>query len=422
MAASHPPVVWSLAAWSARSRELGRGARLYLAAVLLGACGAPATPGKASPPEVGGGDSGAATTTDPGDDTGDGPDPDPVLEARVLSGTVVLPPDPLPSDAELVVGATHLSFAADTAAFGATLAAAAPDADGGFELALPAVPPRDTHIALAPADHPDLRGALYMLTAFTPSATGALHFYEGLPIRGMAFHRLLVWLDPTTLGDSGWPAGWSLVDTGLEGTHAGPACLVGTTQPLMWRWSDGYPRFHAFDMEPLQLPLRGVAVGLDLAGTVSGSLSGRDRLAGVPLQVANGTDPDLLPVLDVDLTGGAFSARLDTEPPASHDLDGDPAWTVTLAYLLQYTDDGDTAWTLAGDGAATTARSACADGRPVYARYTREVTTWRGARLLDCQVGQVGWRLVSVEEAGGSYRALTDAAATSLVVSDDCAY
>lgn len=363
-------------------------------------------------------DSAEPDDTAPPDDSADTGDP---LEPVALAGRVEWPEAGV-HDAVLAVAASHVTFHADTVAFGSTLEGVAVNADGTFILDLPARPPTTELAALAPADHPHLRGALYMLTAFVPTSTGSLHFAEGRPIRGMAFHRMLVWFDPTTLGDSGWPGGWTLIDTGLAGSYNPPSCLVGTTQPLMWRWSDGYPHLHAIGEEDLVIGLRGVEVPLDIAGRRSGSLGVIDRLAGVPQQVASGESPSLEPVVDIDIRGDDFSATLDTAPPPSHDLTSDADWQVTLAYVLQYADDGDGRWTLDGDGDRTVLQSACFEGQPVYIRYTREVDTWRGIRLLDCQEGQVGWRLMTLTDAGDTYVALDDAASASLTVSSACRY
>ena len=382
----------------------------------LAACSTPATPKAPGSGETVAPGANHTGAPDSGDGTDTGSEPPPVR----LTGQVAWPDNGTP-DPVLGLAATHTTWLADTVSFGATLVGVEVAPDGRFTLELPARPPAGQLGHPAPSDHPELVGSVYMLTAFLPTTTGALHFAEGRTIRGMAFHRLLVWLDPQTLGDSGWPGGWSLVDTGLQGAHNPPACLTGTTQPLMWRWQDGYPVFHEVD-EALVMPMRGAEAPLHLSGTVSGSLSGTDRLAAIPQQVALGESTTLEPPLDVDLTGGSFSATLSEAPPLSHNTGGDTSWQVTLAYLLQYADDGDGHWSLSEDGEATTAYSACAGGRATYLRYTRDVTTWRGIRLLECQNGRAGWRLLTLDDTGGTYMALDDAASLELVVSADCRF
>ena len=377
----------------------------------------------AGQPKQPAGETGAPTTASP-DDTAPPADTDdtgtPLLPVA-LHGRVDWPAGATP-DADLVVAAAHTTWQADTVTFGATIAGAEVAADGSFTIELPARPPSDALVRPSPTEHPDLVGALYLLTAFVPATTGSVFFAEGRPIRGMAFDRLLVWLDPDTLGDADWPGGWTLMDTGLAGSYNPPACLVGTTQPLLWRWADGYPTVHPIDEDDLVIGLRGASAPLTVAGAVSLGAGAPDRLAGVPQQVALGESTSLEPVLDVDLSGDTFSTVLSEPPPLTHNLGGESAWQVTLAYLLQYTDNGDGRWTLAGDGAATVTQSACADGSAVYLRYTRDVETWRGMRLLECQGGQVGWRLLTLDPTGATYAAVSREASAALTVSSACRY
>ncbi len=355
------------------------------------------------------GDSGTDTSEDTGTEA----------EPVDLVGRVVWPVGGEKDDV-LAVSATRMGWRSDTVEFGNTIAGTTTLSDDTFVLSLPARPPSSDLSALSPTEHPDLSGAMYLLTAFVPSASGSLSFVEGRTIRGMGFHRLLVWLDPDSLGDSGWPGGWSLVDTGLEGSYNPPACLVGTTQPLIWRWADDYPFFYELGEDDLAIDLRGAPTPAPLHAAVEGDRGTRNRLAAVPAQVLTGEDTSLAPVFDVDMTGSAVDLTLTDAPSATHDL-GDSDWRVTLAYVLQYTDNGDGRWTLAGDASGTTGHSACHDGRPVYARYSRDIDDWRGFRLLECQNGRVGWRFLVVNDAG-TYSALTDEEAANLSISPSCAF
>lgn len=391
------------------------------AVVWLAACGDGKPPADGEPE----GEPSADTAEDSGDraDTGDSGTTDsgePLAEATVtvaiqeLEDTVI--------EGVFAVGVVHVLFEGDAVTVGRTLTGdLIESADGAtVSLTLPAEVPLDQRSALAPALDPTLLGAIYALPVYVPADEAAPVFFEGRPIAGLSFHRFLVWLDPASTIPEGWSAGWNLADLGFGGSYAPPRCALTNTEPLFWRSDDGFPVVYPIEDTVVTVPLRGLPASLHLGGTVIGDPGPLDRIAGVPEQVATGDTAALDVVFDAALDGGTFSSSLEDAPPAAHDLSTGSDWRYTLAFGLLYEDDGDGRWTLAGDGASTTTATMCVGTAPAYVRYSRPVSTWLGARLLDCAEGQVGWRLVTYEASETRYRYRTSAESAALTVSSGC--
>lgn len=387
--------------------------------LLLTLLGCSSTPDKAHDPSSEASDTSAPA--DSGSDTGDGQDSnDPGPTTVSLAGQVEVPESTVLTG-PLAVSVVHLTWNEGAVTLGLSLDSVRIDGVGGFSLSLPDPPP-DSHLSqLSPSDHPEVVGAMYALPVFVPDDPVAPVFYEGQVIRGLPFDRFAVWLEPSSVGEAGWPGGWSLVDSGMAGSYAPPFCHLGSSQPLTWRWADGYPLFYSLD-SLLSVRLRGLRASLELGGTVEGAVAGADRLAAIPQQVASGEDTRLSPVADMSLADGSFAELLTDVPGPDYDSSGDPDWRFSMSLLLRYVDDGDGSWTLAADGAQTSLQTACDGRRPAYLRYTREVNTWMGVRLLDCYEGQVGWRLVTLNETTRAYTYLSDADSQRLTVSDDCSF
>ena len=377
--------------------------------------------GCSSPADKAAGESSEAEETAPDPDTGQGQDSGPPAPRTASVAGQVEVPESTSATGELAVSVVHLTWNEGAVTLGLSLDSERVDADGRFSLRLPDPPPASHLSQLSPSDQPDVVGAMYALPVFVPDDPASPVFYEGQLIRGLPMDRFVIWLDPTTVGDSGWPGGWSLVDSGMAGSYSPPFCHLGSSQPLTWRWYDGYPVFHALD-SPLSVRLRGLPARLELGGTVTSTVGDDDRLAAIPQQVASGDDTRLSPLADMALADGGFGATLTETPADDYDSSGDADWRFSMSLLLRYADDGDGAWTLSGDGAQTTLQTACDGRRPAYLRYTREVSTWMGIRLLDCYEGQAGWRLVTLDESTRAYTYLSDAASQRLTVDDGCSF
>jgi len=392
--------------------------RLLSAVVLVGCAGtsskSPAGPSGGTDTSVSDDTASAVDSADTADSGGSDP------STVTLSGTTAVP-ESTESTGPLAVSAVHLTFDNSSVTLGLSLDTVPLDEAGAFTLTLPDPPPQSHLSALSPSDHPEVSGALYALPVFVPDNPDSAAFYEGQTMRGMPFDRFAVWLDPDSVGDTGWPGGWSLVDNGMGGSYAPPSCHLGSTQPLTWRWYDDYPVFYELD-SGVEVRLRGLLATLGVGGTVEGDVGEEDRLAAIPQQVATGADSALAPLADMALSSGSFQATLTEAPSADYDSSGDPDWRFSMSLLLRYADDGDGQWTLSGDGEQTTLQSACDGRRPAYVRYTREVSTWVGMRLLDCYEGQAGWRLVTLNEATRSYTYLNDRESQALGVSETCSF
>ena len=288
--------------------------------------------------------------------------------------------------------------------------------DGVAALVLPERIEADALDALARA-HPGVQGALFGLVAYAPTAEGG-SFAEGQPLLGLALDHLVLFRAPGE-APAGWPEAWSVVDTGMAGMYAPNRCLYDTTEPLLWREAEGYPRFAAVTA-PVPLLLRGREAGLDVEITLGLMPDAPDRYALVPHQLAVDPEAGLTPVVDLPLPepGSPLGFALRAPPDDAHDLTSDPDWRHTLAYGVPYVDgDASGGWT----GADPAPRvSTCADRMSVAFRYTRPVSTWRGLRLLDCYSGQVGWRLVRWDEAVGNEVYLPAEAALALRSEDGC--
>ncbi len=351
---------------------------------------------------------------------GDSADTGSIPPAGVTFAGTARVPESASYSGPLAVSAVHMNFLGGSVALGGSLDTVQLDGSGAFTLSLPGSPPESHRAALSPADHPDVTGALYALPVFVPDDPDSAVFYEGQVIRGLPFDRFAVWLDPATVGDTGWPGGWSLVDTGMGGSYEPPLCHLGSTQPLTWRWYDGFPVFYGLD-SGVDVRLRGLLASLDIEGTVSGDVGELDRMAAIPQQVAIGEDTSLAPLADMALTG-TFEASLTEVPSDDYDLSDASDWRFSMSLLLRYADDRDGQWTFSEDAGQTTLMSACDGPRPVYARFTREVSTWMGMRLLDCYEGQAGWRLVTLNESTRSYTYLSDRDSQALMASESCSY
>ena len=283
-------------------------------------------------------------------------------EPSVLAGTTVLPEDTTRT-APLTAAATLVRFG-DGPQIGGTLTSAPVGEDGTFTLTLPGAAPEGDVTTLDAHADPVVTGALYAVVVFEDS-DGDGGWTEGETLRGLAMDTWLSWTDA-----------WQLVDLGFSGQYAANRCLLDSTVPLAWR--EGYPRFSPLDAG-VSVPLRGLPATLVLGGTMSGT--GYAGMAGVPYAAVAGED---LPVaFDVPFAS-TFSVSLTDAPPDDTDYGSDPDWRWTVHLPVVYVTDDWTAW----DGA-----TACAAGLPVYARYTRAVTTYRGYRFLDCYQGNVGWRM-----------------------------
>lgn len=298
----------------------------------------------------------------------------------------------------------------------------APIAEGAVEegvavLALPVAVPATELDGLARA-LPGVQGALYGLVAWAPAGEDAV-FAEGEALLGVALDRLLLFRGPGE-APAGWPEGWSVVDSGMAGMYEPNRCLYDTTEPLLWREAEGYPRFFTLD-EAVPLTLRGREAGLAVDLQLGALSGGQGRYGLVPHQLAVGADPELEAVFDEPLPppGEGLGFTLDAPPPAAHDLTADPDWRHTLAYGVPYVDiDGDERWS-ASDPMPEV--GTCHERTPVAFRYTRPVTTWRGLRLLDCYSGQVGWRLVRWDAGVGNEVYLPAEAGLALRSEDGCA-
>ena len=352
-----------------------------------------------------------------GGEGADGTEPEPlVLEGvlRLPEGATVLP--------TLRVSLVHAGFdGSGPPELGAGLDTVTADGER-FSLSLPERPP-EAHIVELARAWPEALGAVYLPLAYEaedgdPEAT----FRDGHLLRAGGLDQLLVWLDPAaTELPEGWPTGWSIVDSGMAGMHEPNRCLFNTSEPLLWREHAGYPHFRALDAG-LDLLLRGLPTTLVLAADSSGRPSGVDRLAGIPSQVAYGTETDLEPVFDVDIEAG-FSVVLEDAPPADHDVTTDADWVYTQALGLLYTDlDESGDWSLAGDEEGTTGYTHCVDEEPVLLRYTREPRSWKGYRFLDCYGGTAGWRGVVFDESIGNYAYVEPELAGALEIGRDCSF
>ncbi len=393
-------------------------ARLWcLGALVTSACAAPeksvphddsASPGTTAPPDTHTPeDTSAPVDTDP---------PTPTPTARAVTGSVRWPASAVLRE-PLAIAALPISFQAEEPVLGLPLTVA-PIVDDTFSFVLE-VPADDVAMtALAPRSAPELMGFLVAFVVFVPEDPSAPVFSADRPLRAAPFDAFGAFLAPGTLGTTGLSEGWSLLDLGMAGSYDPPRCLLTTSEPLFWRAADGYPR--EWDGEtPLTIDLRGIAVDLFVSGTSTERVA--DRLAAIPQQVATGETSLLAPMFDVSLTDDTFSVHLVDSPASSYDISGDTEWQHTFAYLLQYTDDGDEQWTPA-DASATTLATVCMDSEPVFLRYTRPVTTWRGLRMLDCTSAQVGWRLVRIDDTTGGYHYLSDTESQNLATGNTCLF
>lgn len=340
---------------------------------LVAACAGPS--GDPQPGDTSTGDSAPADDTAP---------PTPVE----LHGTTVLPEDT--TLVEPLTAAAVLIRFGDGPVVDATLVSTPVEADGSFTLVLPEGAPEADLGALDPNADPVVTGALYAVLAFE-DADGDGAWAEGETVRGLAMDGWLIWTDA-----------WRLADLGMAGQYAANRCLLDTTVPLSWR--EGYPHYSALEAG-VTVPLRGLPARLTLGGTMEGE--GYLGLAAVPYAALTGAD---LPVaFDVPFAP-TFSVSLDEAPPADADQGSDPDWRWTVHMPVLYTTTDWSTW----DGA-----SACSGDDPVYVRYTRPVTTYRGYRFLDCYDGNVGWRVArSDPEIGTVY--LASAAAAALSVGPGC--
>lgn len=327
-----------------------------------------------------------------------------------LAGSVSFPDDTPPGE-PLTMGAVRILYG-DGPLLERTLATGPLDADGQWSIELPEQAPAEHVLALSRIDE-TITGALYALVAFH-DADGDGAFTEGEPLRGASFDRMLLWLDGAL--PEGYPPGWSTVDSGFAGQYEPNRCRLDTTEPLLWRSSEGYPLLYAL-AEPVTMRLSGIEVDLRLAGEVPDAEDGIFGVAGVPYQAFSGGVSER--VFTVAVSGQRFEAVLDTPPPESHYVNGDPDWGYTYHYNLLFRDaDQDQVFDYTEELEGSTT---CLDGDVVYTRYTRPVTSWRGYRFLDCYGGTVGWRSVRVSDSSGAVEYLSAAESASLVLDhEDC--
>lgn len=280
-------------------------------------------------------------------------------------------------------------------------------------LSLPVDGPGLASDPLAPGAAPGdvgVEGTLLLPLAWEDvDADGA--FDEGEVIRGASLARWVAWLQA---GEAPVEVpGWSGVDLGIAGAYEPGRCMLDTTWPLAWR--DGWPAWS--DLDPgIALPLPGFPASLTLGGVVGALPAGITGLVGLPYPAF--TAGGVQSAFDVPLDGATFSASATQAPPASDDTGTDPDWRTTMHLPLAYADTGgDGAWS---DGDPLDAVTTCLDGNPVWARYTREVTSYRGYRFLDCYAGTVGWRAVTGDAETGQVRYLPTADANRLQVDTGC--
>ncbi|MCB9763681.1 MAG: hypothetical protein H6739_28185 [Alphaproteobacteria bacterium] len=299
----------------------------------------------------------------------------------------------VPADARVAL--VHIVYG-DGPVLGETLAEA-PLVDGEATLNLPEVAP---HLDPLSGSDAALTGALYVALAFQDTDEDGA-FAEGEPLLGLSMGALVAWLSGEGVPDgAAWPAGWSVVDTGLEGQYAANRCLLDSTEPLRWRQADGYPLFSALDA--VDIPLRGVEVPLGpLRIPVTQAAEG-SGVAGVPIQAFQGGPSDR--VYDAPVVDDAFTFTMSEPPPDAHDVNSDPDWRYTYHLNLLVDDDGY-------EGGTT-----CLDGERVWLRYTRPVTSYRGYRFLDCYAGTVGWRLARTDADTGALTYLDEAAEAAVVL------
>ena len=369
-------------------------APLSLLLPLLQACARPVGPGGAeAAPEEKPGDS--APPDDSGAPPDTGPPPPPALRvaAELPAGAA------LPADLALSLVPVAFTGAGDPE-LGGAVARAAPDPALVAVLELPGAPP-SAHLRELSRAHPGLQGALYAVVAHRADAGRG--WVDGDGIWGLAFHAFALWIDPAGPRPEGWPGGWSVVDLGMAGMYAPNRCLLDSSEPLTWREAEGYPVFSPLD-GGLRLGLAGVPAALELRADPDPIGPAADRWAGLPLRAATGEDPTLEPFFDGPMgPDGGVHARLDAAPPAAHDLGTPGGWNHAMEVVVPYVDGGDGSW---GPGDAPTGASLCAGGDRAWLRYTHPVGDWRGARLLDCYGGTVGWRVIVYDDLIGNYRYL----------------
>lgn len=396
---------------AARRPSALRAALLTLLTLLVACAGgrAPADPAPGT-----GANSGEDDVPDVSPDSGDPTDTAapqaPTLGVRVEEPALALAPG-----GHLRVAAVPLRFGG--ASGGPELGAALSIGElieGAAELGLPIQAP-EAHMGGLARAYPEVQGALYGLVVYVPDESGA--FREGLPLLGVALDRLLLFRLPGE-APAGWPEGWSLVDSGMAGMYAPNRCLYDSTEPLLWREAEGYPRFSPLS-DGVRIALRGRAAALDLEIDLAALEPSLDRLALMPLQRAIGADPTLALLDDLARPAeGTLAFTLEAPPPADHDLSRDPDWRHTFAYGLPYGDlDGSGAWSEADD---TPGAGLCVAGLPVGLRYQRPVQSWRGLRLLDCYGAQVGWRLAHNDVSIGAERTLPAEDARRLASDPTC--
>jgi hypothetical protein len=273
------------------------------------------------------------------------------------------------------------------------------DSEGRFTLTLPTQPLLSDQYEVGEFQPLDVSGATLVL--FLHASDGDA-YAEYDPILGLALDQMLVWLDGTA-PDHDWPAGWSVVDSGMAGTYDGGRCLSDTRLPLQWRSESAYPSFDPIEGTTLTLALPGAAADLDVSATVAPLPEGVDRLAALPYDVvfAGAESPE--PAWDTALSEGALAWSPTAIPPDEADVTQSPYWRYALYVPLTYMDGGpdgeaDGGWT--PDDTPDGGTFCSADGDRVMLRYSRPVTNWQGYKLMECQGGTVGWRVVSRTDAG----------------------
>lgn len=359
---------------------------------LLVAC--QTTPGGGKPGDTSGpGDSAEPQDTAAVDDTGSGDDtaePEALIVSGVVdtSGLAAAPDDVQVSLVPVLFGLGPELLE--------PLATTTPDDAGAFSFTLPTEPPNGHRYEIGEFQPRDVFGATYFALAWR-DLTGDGRTADD-PILGIALDGLVVWADDTAL-DEGWPAGWSVVDTGLVGTYANSRCFSDTDLPLQWRRESPYPAFSAVPDATVTVPLIGVPRALSLTAPVAGVPASSDRLGLLNYREVFQGEVGLALPADEPVPAETWSLALATAPDPAEDFVSTEDQEYALFVPLTYADaDASGSWT---EGDAPDGTTLCsADGDRLMLRYTRETSTFQGYKFLDCRDGSAGWRVVQRQSSG----------------------